>query len=110
MNNPFWADFAQAILDSIVKSAWSIFSAETMSIVLPFMIKMGMIATVVFWLISLFFTFFGYIRNKGMGYIDDNIDWFIWSRVSGRTEERLSNKSTLPRGQKTTVWKVVNDM
>ena len=38
MQNPFGVSFFQAILDSIVKAAWSIFSAETLGVVLPFMI------------------------------------------------------------------------
>ncbi len=84
MQNPFGVSFFQAILDSIVKAAWSIFSAETLGVVLPFMIKMWIIATIVFALVSLFFSFFRYIKEKSLWYVDDNVDWFIWTRVYGK--------------------------
>lgn len=88
MQNPFGVSFFQAILDSIVKAAWSIFSTETLGVVLPFMIKMWIIATIVFALVSLFFSFFRYIKEKSLWYVDDNVDWFIWTRVYGSNSKK----------------------
>lgn len=83
--NPFPPSFFQAVIDAIVHSAGSIFSAQTLGVVIPFMLKIGVIATLAFALYSFWFKAFGWI-NSWITYWGDWADSFISNKKPEKKE------------------------
>lgn len=70
ITNPFDVSFAQAILDSIVKSAGVIFSPQTLGIALPFIIKLGIIGSLAFAFLSMAFKGFELMNFGNIKHFD----------------------------------------
>lgn len=98
--NPFPTEFFQVILDNIVKSAWAIFSPAVLSVIIPFIIKLGVIGSVAFAIY--WFGFKGFERLNSWNIVDwDFLDKYVPKKKEKIKYEKGIRGKELTEAEKT---------